>query len=79
MFWKQADYWSYIRKDYESISQPYREDDINDTFKFLRKFCVMVQLFNKYRKVNLYSLDVWRHTSVIMLNAGIAQVSQSAA
>ena len=52
MFWKQADYWPEIGKDYETLTEPYSENDFNDTFKFLRKMCIMSQLFRKYIKVD---------------------------
>lgn len=52
MFWKQADYWDYIRKDYKTLSEPYSEGDFKDVFKFLRKFCIMQCLFKKYVKVD---------------------------
>ena len=52
MFWKQADYWSDIRVDYKTLTDPYSEDDFKDTFKFLRKFCIMQCLFKKYQKVD---------------------------
>ena len=52
MFWKQADYWEYIRKDYDTLVEPYSENDFNNLFKFLRKFCILQCLFRKYVKVN---------------------------
>ena len=51
MFWKQADYWSEIRSDYDTLTKPYSESDFDNTFKFLRKFCIMQCLFKKYSKV----------------------------
>lgn len=52
MFWKQADYWPEIGKDYGTLTEPYSENDFNDTFKFLRKMCIMSQLFRKHIKID---------------------------
>ena len=52
MFWKQADFMPDIRSDYESMTKPYSESDFDNPFVFMRKFCIMSQLYKKYIKVD---------------------------
>lgn len=51
-FWKQADFMPDIRSDYESMTKPYSESDFDNPFVFMRKFCIMSQLYKKYIKVD---------------------------
>ena len=50
-FWKQADFFMYIREDYDSLTLPYSEEDFVNKFLFIRKFVIMQNLYKKYNKV----------------------------
>lgn len=50
-FWKQADMIPSIRTDFDNMTKPYSESDFDNAFLFMRKFCIMSQLYKKYIKV----------------------------
>lgn len=55
-FWMQADFFNYIRTGYDELTKPYSDEDLDNNFKFLRKFILNQSLFQKYTKVRVNSL-----------------------
>ena len=51
-FFKQADFFSYIKKgEYRLLGQPWTESDLNNTFFFMRKMCLMYLEYKKHAKI----------------------------
>lgn len=50
-FYKQANFFPELKKEYKEMGSPWSEDDMKDNFFFMRKMCLMYLEYKKHAKI----------------------------